>query len=933
LLELTTELLEHLETGGTVIVPSRQRAAALRRAHSAAQLSQGRCVWTSPDILPWNAWVQRELDAARGRGEALPRRLSPTEEWLLWREAVQQACAALPVLLPDALIDSVRRAVGLLDDFELAPAGAATPQTGLLLQAREHFRRRCGELSVLGSSSWRECAPWLTATPRMLVVGFTDLGAARRRWLTARGARVAGGGGGGGPAQLLACESAALEAEAAADWCAQLLAGDGGARLLVVVPRLAEQRHLWQRAFAQRLDYGPILAGRAERGESAFAIEGGQPLSLYPLVSSALQLLAIAAGQADFAQLSAVLRCPYQALIDADQAVRIDLWLREQNLQSAELAVLRALQAPMAAALGEAAASAWHGLLAALEGAAPPPEPRSAAPHGWAQSFAALLARCGWPGRLSLDSDEQQLRVRFDELLGELAAIALDGPPLRMAEARDWLQQMADRAAFESATDDVPVTLTSSTDDPIVHYDGLWVAGLSADAWPAAAHPDPLLPLALQRAAGVRAADAAGQLRLAVAAMAQWQRCATRCVWSWPRSDGDRPLDVSPLLREVAAAQAAVRAPAAPLASSPAGGAGDAQLLVASQPSFRLEEWIASQAPAMTAWRDASGSAWPLEQPLRGGIRLLELQSWCPFRGFAELRLQSKPLTEPAPGIDARLRGRVLHRALELFWRSTRDWQSLRAGGPEARLSRVRGCVQRALEELAVHIPARLAPPLLRREQARSEQVIMRLLDWELAREPFEIHALEWAQPHVIAGATLRVQLDRVDRLSDGRLAVIDYKTGTPEKFEAFAARAQRPQLPAYASVAGNATAAVAAVYLGREAQKLRGVADRAGRLPGIEALDARAGDWSQLLAHWNEQLQALVQEYLRGEAAVHPQPGACDYCHLHIFCRIDSALADAAMTAQQPEVEAVEAQSEADAQPEVEAQPEVGEPPTQAWS
>ena len=50
----------------------------------------------------------RRVRAAR----PLPRRLSAAEEWLLWREAVREACSGHGVLLPDALIDGVRRGGG-----------------------------------------------------------------------------------------------------------------------------------------------------------------------------------------------------------------------------------------------------------------------------------------------------------------------------------------------------------------------------------------------------------------------------------------------------------------------------------------------------------------------------------------------------------------------------------------------------------------------------------------------------------------------------------------------------------------------------------------------------------------------------------------------------------------------------------------------------
>jgi probable DNA repair protein len=502
--------------------------------------------------------------------------------------------------------------------------------------------------------------------------------------------------------------------------------------------------------------------------------------------------------------------------------------------------------------------------------------------------FAALLGRCGWPGQ-NLGGDEQQVRMRFDELLGDFAAIVAPIGRLQASEASGLLHQMAQRAAFEPASDDVPVTVTASLDDPIVRYDGIWVAGLSAEVWPPAAQPDPLLPLMLQRDAGLAEATAGGQLRLAMQRMRLWQRRGARCVWSWSRSEAELPRDRSPLLSE-------------PVAAMPEAAA--------SLPPFDLQAWLVAQAPPLEAWRDVSGPAWPPEQALRGGIKLLELQSLCPFRSFAELRLRARPLPEPLPGIDPRVRGQMLHLALEQFWRATRDSATLHQRGHDATLALTQRCVQSAIEQIAARLPGTIDPALLRRERARAERLIGQLIDWELAREAFQTQALESKQHYQIAGAALQLRLDRVDRLGDGRLVVIDYKTGAAQKFDAFAERLPQPQLPAYAMAAGDEVAAVIGVYLGREGVKRRGLADRPERVRGrgIGAVPGGETAWPPLLQQWREQLQRLVREFLGGYAAVQPQLGACEYCHLQMLCRVDAQVLAAAAVAASDEAEAAQA-------------------------
>jgi probable DNA repair protein len=865
LLELSNELLAHLNHGGTLIVPTRQRAAAVRLAHTAAQLAAGARAWNTPDVLPWSGWLERSLDAAAARSGQVPRRLSGSEEWLCWREAVRAAGADAAVLFADALVDSVRRAVTLLDDYALPLRAAASAESALLLGARRWFREHCLQRGVVGITSWQDCAAHLAPVSRTRLVGFTTLGAARRQWLERLGVSIDAAPA---PApvgvRIRACPDPDGEAAAAADWCAGVLQADPRARVLLVVPRLAERTHRWQRALCERLEYGSILEPGIP-AEAAFGLEGGAPLQRYPLMAGALHLIALSAGRGDFDRLSAVLRSPYFAALDADARLAVDLWLREHNVDTADPVLLHGLLPALSATAGAAAGAVFAQLLTALAQGAPDGA-GPASPAEWAAAYAQRLAACGWPGT-GLSSPEQQARQRFEDLLNEFAALAAQPRPLEAAKACDLLEALAARSAFEPASDDAGVTLTASLDDPIVCYDGVWIAGLTAEAWPPPAHPDPLIPMALQLAAGIPGASTDGQRRLAIAALGQWARAARSCQGSWVRSDGDLRCTPSPLLAEYAAG---------PVSDGPG-----------STP-WQLEDALAARAPALESWSDAIAPPWNARDPLRGGSRLPQLQALCPFRSFAELRLRAVPLPQPVPGIDARRRGQILHRALELFWEALGDSATLAARGEDAAQLLARRCVARALQQAHGDGPGLLPPRLLVAEGARAEQVMARERTWERSREPFTVEAREATLALALGGATLRLRLDRIDRLADGARVVIDYKTGAADAWDPAAVRPVQPQLPAYALASGPDTRAVLALQLAPDGLKARGVADSPDRFAGIGGAGADASGWQALQQHWARELGALVREFLEGEARVAPQPRACEHCHLGVLCRIE---------------------------------------------
>jgi probable DNA repair protein len=826
-------------------------------------------VWSTPDVLPWSAWIERCLDDARAAGQAVPRRLSPMEDWLLWQEAVQQACAQYPVLMPDALIEPVRRAVGLLEDYGIAFQGAPTPEAAVLQWSLQHFKRRARELQVLGDTSWRDVVDYLQPSARVLLAGFTNLGPARRRWLQDNGVRFAQQAHAPGTTQVVRCENFAQESEAAAQWCASLLARNPAARVLIVVPELASQRHLWERALSQRLDGALILAGEDSSARSAFAVEGGRRLTSYRLIATALNLIALALGFARFDELSDVLRSPYLDTPDRNARLLLDRWLREHNVDGAQPQALRSLLELLSRDLSAIALARITSFIDALE------QMRASSdyPAAWAQTWVALLQRCGWPGGNALSSDEQQVRVRFSELLGDFAAVAIPASRLSRGDAWQRLSKMAQRVAFEPATDDVPVTVTSRLEHPIAHYDALWVAGLTADVWPPAARPDPLLPLPLQYAAGIAPASAAGQLELAQRLQQQWQCCASECVLSWSYSAEDLPRDPSPLLPRDAIE------PGASIYADVSGDAG----------ALSLERWLVSQAPVLESWREMGSPARAPDGVLPAGTKLLELQSSCAFRAYAELRLQATELPRPTPGIDARVRGMIVHDALEVFWQPPmRDQSTLRESSQSARRERIGRSVEAAFTKVLAREGGKPGPELLRREQARTRRLIEHLIDWDLKRPDFNIESLEFAQLQPFSGGALKLRMDRIDRLEDGRLLIIDYKTGKPKKFDALAERLPQPQLPAYAIAVGARAAAVATVYLGREGVAYRGIADRSDRVSRLPAPKKGEPGWEELMQRWQRQLQGLVDQFLRGEAIVWPLPQACDYCHLSLLCRIE---------------------------------------------
>lgn len=855
MLKLPKPVATALEGAATLIVPDGQRAAAVRLAASATAFRAGLRVWPTPDVLPWSSWLVREFGVARAAIPGGYRPLRPAEAVLLWRAIAREQGREHGLLCAEGLAQALPRSLALAADWGLSPGGSVTPEGELLRAARKSWQRRCHDLGALDPSSWSSL-PQAPAAGSVGLAGFTNLGRARERWLAERGIIRGGVTADHHPgAHVHAATDPAEEIRAAAQWARERLLRDPAARLLVIVPGLDGLRARVEREFAAALPAVDAATARA----APFALEGGRPLASYAPVRAALSWLALGCGVLRFAEFSALLRSPYLVPGPEEAAIRLDLWLRDHNVLQIDTATLRRLGSPVQRDLGDSAAT----LLRQLTGPWSEDHGQSADAAFWARSYARQLAAAGWPGRAPLDSDEQQVKQRFDELLGEYAVAGSCLGRHGGTEALASFRSLVEGTAFEAASDDVPVTISAWVDDPIVSCDGIWVCGCDASRWPAPPAPDAFMPLGLQLEAGIPAASAEGQLDLGRRNLAAWCAATPELILSYARSDED-----------------AEQSPSSLILGMPAWQPTAAQTSVVIPATAPLEDIL-----------DVVGAAWPRGRHVRGGVRVLELQAECPFHAYAELRLAAQPLTEPRPGVDHRVRGRVLHRALEELWQEWRDSAGLQASDPATRHQRVRAAVARALKSELEVVGTGLADALREAEERRSVRVIDALLDMESSRPPFSVIGTEVKRSLTLGAFEIGLRLDRVDRLGDGSIAVLDYKSGAARRLDAHAERLRQPQLPGYACVAGEfgAVAAVATVHLRRDGVKWRGAADEIGRLPQLRSTVATAGEWTSLLERWQGRLNDLLDEYAQGAAAVMPLPGACAHCHLATLCRIDA--------------------------------------------
>jgi len=484
--------------------------------------------------------------------------------------------------------------------------------------------------------------------------------------------------------------------------------------------------------------------------------------------------------------------------------------------------------------------------------------PRKLPPGRWAGLFRAALSAAGWLGDRPLSSHEFQARRAFNEVLDGFGRFDALLGPLGFSEAVRRLSQLCRQRLFQPETRGKPaIQVLGVLESAGLAFDGLWVMGLNDDQWPPPPRPNPLLPSELLRAVGASHASAEVELDFARRVHARLSQAAPEVHYSYALADGNRLLRPSPLLAKLAACT--VEQPSLLTVARQ----------MAAEASDAIECLDDAAAPPVAAGEKVSGGSW-----------LLRAQAICPAWAYYQYRLGGEAMDEPVEGLDPAARGTLVHEALEAFWREVRTSAALNALSDEVRRQTIDEAVTRALQhfetERRVTLPARFREL----EAARLHKLLDVWLRVELQRgQAFAVIACEEAAEVEIEGIKVKMVVDRIDRLDDGRQVIIDYKTGATIDTKNWAGqRITEPQLPIYAALVNDEVAAVVFAKVLLDKPVFAGIADERDILPGVQGVGddkqkifdpAEFPDWIAVITHWRERLHAVAGEVKAGVAGV----------------------------------------------------------------
>lgn len=899
-----------------VLTPNRRLAQALEADFDRAQVAAGHASWEAPVIDAFEAWLKKTYEDATYtvEGSELPGLLSAAAEQLLWEDAVRSSPWRAKVLSVPATAALAAQAWMLAHDWGFAGVLDVWPgneDSEAFAAWRTHYRRRTEQGHLVDAARLPALVATLLAERRIpapaaiVLYGFdvttvahADFAAACARagievsWC--QPPRVSG------TATRVELDSPRHELELAARWARARLeakpetvkpaakgkqstqSGQGDLfdqktpssfgedrkevrSIAIVVPDLQKRRAEVVRIFSRVL------------GPQGFNVSLAPPLAAAPLVDAALAVLDLAAGPIAYDRASRVLRSPFIDAAEAEMAARarLDVALRRKAPATVSLAKLRGL---VASEGGRRQGLGCPRLVAALDRlVAASKQSSRATPHDWGRRFTERLQAMGFPGERTLDSAEFQALGKWRELLSTLATLGAVAPAWSAPEARACLQRLATETTFQPASGSAPVQVLGLLESAGLAFDHLWVCGLTDDAWPVAANPQPLIPVGLQRKAQIPQATPQRSLAVDSALTAAWREAAREVVFSSAKAEGDRELRVSALVADVAAVDVAI-------------------LGVPACLTRREALFAAGRSPNAIA-TPADHPAPALAGPARGGTGILVDQAACPFSAFAHYRLGAQELERPEPGLGPPERGKLLHEMMAKLWRELKDQATLNATDPAALEAMIAAAAAHAVDRVRDGRPGPLEGRFAELERERLAAVARDWLAIERKRAPFEVVKIE--EPMDLAAGSLQIKgrIDRMDRILDGGgLAVIDYKTGTNAATAMWLGDPPDDcQLPLYALAADDADVrAVAFAKLKVGKLGFAGLSRDPGLLPEVTTVDkqrtrVRIQSWEALVAGWREQTRRLGDSFVASAARVEPKEmlATCRRCDLQPLCRV----------------------------------------------
>lgn len=884
-----SSLFQQIDADTSVITPNRRLSATLHTLYQAYQASLGHTAWATPDILPVTSWIQRAWSKHTSSiGSSPSLLLNPAQAEFLWEKIVTDTKESEQLLQVAETADLAKTAWGLLKQWQVDVNQACFEHTNDCASLRRwglSFEEVCKKNQWLDNESLAQQVlhaiknKTLILPQKIILAGFTERSPQLNALLACAanvGSRVISyGEPAAGKQTNERCHRISLldtddEIQTMARWAKATLEKHPSATIGCVLPSLDKMRDRVVQIFSAV--FAPEQTYTVDRDACPFNVSAGKSLAQYPIIATALQLLALNKKMIPITQLSYLLASPFLGDAETERIQRsvFNSLLRQKNIANINLSMLVQKSDDMQSlSLTQSCsrlATRLRQFIALIND-----NQQTRTYHEWATTFTQLLTTLGWPGERSINSEEYQVVTGWLKLLFSFSSLDEVSAPVSYQRAWQQLQKTASKSIFQPQTPIAPIQVLGILEAAGLPFDFIWVGGMDDLTWPPQPKPNPFIPKQLQRELHMPHATAERELHYCISIMQQFAENASHVLFSYAKTSDDMERQASPLIRNL---------PELPL--------NELELAQYLTPCERI-----FQSKQTESLDDNIAPAIATDTNIRGGIDVIKQQALCPFKAFAKHRLHAKEIEELTPGLRAKDRGTLTHRVLELIWNQLHDHTTLVSIADED----LHTLVDKAISDsISLYLKGNiLSSKLMVLEKQRLHQLVWDWLQIEKKRPPFIVDINENASQITLAKLTYSIRIDRIDKLADGKKLIIDYKTGKNNIVAHwFSERPEEPQLPLYSLLDPDNTVGItyAQIYPGNSGFK--GISQYDLDVSGIKSVSdvkqENSLSWGDQKIQWQRTLTQLSADFAAGVANVNPKDAiqTCQWCTFKPLCRIN---------------------------------------------
>lgn len=468
-----------------------------------------------------------------------------------------------------------------------------------------------------------------------------------------------------------------------------------------------------------------------------------------------------------------------------------------------------------------------------------------------------------------LTSLEYQALSQFYLLVNKLMQFERLAIQLTVDDWLSQLQHLASTTLFQTLETSVSyVHILGVLEATEIYFDYLFVVRMNNENWPNMSTMNPYLPLALQRAHNMPHSSTERELEFARSVTGRLLKQAKHVYLSYALFNEEKSQMLSPLV---------------------------AGLAVVKTDHIPLQEIMSGEIIFNTFEDDSLRPMSEDEcQNLAGGVQIFKNIAECPYRATLVHRLKIAADKAHKPMLSALEKGVIIHHVLEQVWRKLQCSENLLQSSDEMLIPWLEREIKSALK-LHVALITLIPKLLIDVESRRLLEVILAWLKYEKMREePFEILSLEKSIQLDIAGVSIKLRVDRIDRLASNHTVVIDYKTSKSYRIsDLLTTPITEPQLPLYA-IYEDADALAVAMVNGAKIgfQSISSIenwisATDPKAYPDKKTAENMPQSYQALKQHWQQCLTQQMTTFIEGESLVTPSAKSCQYCEFSIVCRL----------------------------------------------